>query len=138
MNMFVSYTIVYYFVPNFFQKKKYILFCLGLFSVLVITFVINSIMVIFNASLTAGAIGSTPQHPYIFLRGNFIRLLGNPPLICSLLLSLKTVKIWHLKQIENDTLTKENANAELQLLKAQIHPHFLFNTLNNIYSFKSG
>jgi len=32
-------------------------------------------------------------------------------------------------------LAKENTNAELQLLKAQVHPHFLFNTLNNIYSF---
>jgi LytS/YehU family sensor histidine kinase len=62
-------------------------------------------------------------------------LFGNPPLICCLLLSLKTLKNWHLEQLKTETLAKENTNAELQLLKAQVHPHFLFNTLNNIYSF---
>jgi LytS/YehU family sensor histidine kinase len=81
------------------------------------------------------AIGNTKEQPYIFLRGSFIRLFGNAPLICGILLSLKTLKTWHQKQLENEMLTKEKANAELQLLKAQIHPHFLFNTLNNIYSF---
>ena len=44
-------------------------------------------------------------------------------------------KFWIKKQ--NDWLQseKEKVTAELQLLKAQVHPHFLFNTLNNIYSF---
>ncbi len=32
-------------------------------------------------------------------------------------------------------LQKENIQSQLQLLKAQVHPHFLFNTLNNIYSY---
>ena len=32
-------------------------------------------------------------------------------------------------------LQNENTAAQLQLLKAQVHPHFLFNTLNNIYSY---
>jgi LytS/YehU family sensor histidine kinase len=36
---------------------------------------------------------------------------------------------------EKQMLTIENKAAELQLLKAQVNPHFLFNTLNNIYSF---
>ena len=70
-----------------------------------------------------------------YARPGLIRSFGNPPLIFGLFLSLKTLKGWHLEQLISETLSKENANAELQLLKAQVHPHFLFNTLNNIYSF---
>jgi LytS/YehU family sensor histidine kinase len=44
-------------------------------------------------------------------------------------------KHWFKKQQEWMQAEKEKVTAELQLLKAQVHPHFLFNTLNNIYSF---
>jgi LytS/YehU family sensor histidine kinase len=58
-------------------------------------------------------------------------------LICALKVTLLAVAIsllkrWWLKQKEKEQLEKEKINAELQLLKAQIHPAFLFNTLNNI------
>jgi LytS/YehU family sensor histidine kinase len=40
-----------------------------------------------------------------------------------------------MKEQRNLQLQRENVAAQLQLLKAQVHPHFLFNTLNNIYSY---
>ena len=48
--------------------------------------------------------------------------------------SIKLMKHWYVKEQRNLQLQKENVEAQLQLLKAQVHPHFLFNTLNNIYS----
>ncbi len=37
-------------------------------------------------------------------------------------------------QKKQSQLQKKNIQLEMDFLKAQIHPHFLFNTLNNIYS----
>ena len=48
---------------------------------------------------------------------------------------IKFFKLCTLKQREWIFTQKEKLTAELQLLKAQVHPYFLFNTLNNIYSF---
>ncbi|MGV3604468.1 MAG: histidine kinase [Dyadobacter fermentans] len=41
---------------------------------------------------------------------------------------------WYKSQQEKQQLKSDKLEAELKLLKAQIHPHFLFNTLNNLYS----
>ena len=49
--------------------------------------------------------------------------------------AIKLMKHWYVKQQRNLELKKENVESQLQLLKAQVHPHFLFNTLNNIYSY---
>jgi LytS/YehU family sensor histidine kinase len=48
--------------------------------------------------------------------------------------AIKLMKYWYMKEQRNLQLQKENIAAQLQLLKAQVHPHFLFNTLNNIYA----
>ena len=52
---------------------------------------------------------------------------------------LMSIFIWatvNWKKLENEknTLAKEKVSAELNFLKSQVNPHFLFNTLNNIYS----
>jgi len=48
--------------------------------------------------------------------------------------SFKMYKHYYLKNLRNQQLQKENTDAQIRILMAQIHPHFLFNTLNNIYS----
>lgn len=43
-------------------------------------------------------------------------------------------KKWYIDERKNKKLAEEKLAAELRFLKSQVHPHFLFNTLNNLYA----
>ena len=47
---------------------------------------------------------------------------------------IKVIKLRNEEKSRLDTLEKEKSIVELNFLKTQIHPHFLLNTLNNIYA----
>ena len=49
--------------------------------------------------------------------------------------AIRLMKLWFIKKQEAELADKLRMKTELDLLKAQIHPHFLFNTLNNIHAF---
>jgi len=55
-------------------------------------------------------------------------------LMVGLAVAIKTTGKWFRMETEKQELEKARAEAELQNLKSQLNPHFLFNTLNNIYS----
>lgn len=48
--------------------------------------------------------------------------------------SVKAVQNWQRDRELRQALEREKINSELLFLKAQINPHFFFNTLNNIYA----
>ncbi len=48
--------------------------------------------------------------------------------------SLTILKKWHQNELQKNKLIKEHFETELMFLKSQVNPHFLFNTLNSIYS----
>jgi two-component system, LytTR family, sensor kinase len=48
--------------------------------------------------------------------------------------SFGLLKIWRKSEKQKADLTKETLRAELDFLKAQVNPHFLFNVLNMAYS----
>jgi two-component system LytT family sensor kinase len=55
-------------------------------------------------------------------------------MIMAISTAIKTVQQWQLTEQRAARAEADKASAELSFLKAQINPHFLFNTLNNIYT----
>lgn len=55
-------------------------------------------------------------------------------LVAGLSVAIRMTAKWYQVESSKHELEKSKAEAELQNLKSQLNPHFLFNTLNNIYS----
>jgi sensor histidine kinase YesM len=127
-DMIFCYCVAYWLWPHYLMQKKYIRFAL-MFVTLAI-----SLHLVRYALTDHPFILSDNITPVLWQQGlEFLR--SGPMGVCVFFITLKLMKEWHLKQEEKQILSRENAQAELQLLKAQVHPHFLFNTLNSIYSF---
>lgn len=127
-----TYVIAYYFYPRFLLGGQRIRFYISVFIFTAVTYILFIFYVFWIHDLI-----NQPRDEQLlmgwFFSINFI--ISGPPVACAMFLTIKMLKNYYIKMQEKIVLTQENANAELQLLKAQVHPHFLFNTLNNIYSF---
>lgn len=55
-------------------------------------------------------------------------------LTVALSVAIKMTGNWYRTEAEKQEIEKERTQAELKNLKSQLNPHFLFNTLNNIYA----
>lgn len=140
VHMFFSYSLMYFVVPKLILKTKYVaaaiavvvlIFAAGFLSSVVGRFVLPA-----ARELLLGNNGEALRYPprtsfYLSLLAG----LRGGITIGGLAAAIKLMKYWYLKEQRNLQLQKENVESQLQLLKAQVHPHFLFNTLNNIYSY---
>ncbi len=64
---------------------------------------------------------------------NFPFLMAALLMIVFLGVSLKMLSHWQKSKEEYQQLMNDKVEAELRFLKTQLNPHFLFNTLNNLY-----
>jgi sensor histidine kinase YesM len=131
------YYVVYFLIHKFILKKKYWQFVLNLLLAAFILFWLTYFFLAPGFNFLTIRIFKKPLTLFVKLFYSFysnINFTGAVPACCFMLV-IKYYKNWYTKQRESQALVSENAKAELQLLKAQVHPHFLFNTLNNIYSY---
>ncbi len=132
---------IYYFNVNYFLPvihKKYGLFyyilcivAIGIASVFIMELVSNSLNIrqLIHQKLNPGEPYVKKRNIFIFF---YITILVTIILVTGIILQL--VKKWNHEEKNNIILREEKSKAELSTLKAQIHPHFFFNTLNTIYA----
>jgi len=131
-----AYTVIYFLLPRHFFNKKNVLLSaflfVGMLTLILLAQYFGWWLVAWN--VVKGNPSRMPDSDRIINAISKI-VLFNYPIVAGFAVIIKMMKRGWLKQQETLQITREKVNAELQLLKGQIHPHFLFNTLNNIYFF---
>ncbi len=126
------YIVLYYLMPKLLFKEKF-----G-------QFFVSLLLIILAFSALAWFSYVWVQHPLFWADDNYVPELINYGKIfkttskiypvVALAIVAKWFKFWYRQQKNNQLLAEEKLQAELKFLKAQVHPHFLFNTLNNLYA----
>ncbi len=136
----LAYPMIYFVLPRFVLHNKYGWAFLWTAIFMFLSGVVNLFMVqnvnpkILAAILPERFLVNTQRPPAVSFAMAILSSLKGGLTCTAVAVGIKLVKHWYLKEQRNLTLQKENSEAQLQLLTAQVHPHFLFNTLNNIYS----
>jgi sensor histidine kinase YesM len=127
----------YYFIsklmPQYLFKARYTTFVaqvliLGLLILLSNYFIHKTVFPLVNAAFNYESVIANQNIWWTSITSGLL----SAPKVISAAAAIKLLKRWWLKQKEKESLEREKLIAELQLLKAQIHPEFLFSSLDNI------
>ncbi|MCH2193385.1 histidine kinase [Kordia sp.] len=128
-----SYFLAYWLVPKYLYSKKHLqFFIFGFISAYIICVFSRILMV--HVAEPLFRVRPFEQEPIVEILTDWRKLIKGYFLnIYSITFLFLFVKL-SLERVEEQSLNKEKTAIELKMLKAQLNPHFLFNTLNNIYS----
>lgn len=131
VQMFLFFSNLLYFIPRFLDNKNRVSYFMIIGVVLAIAVVGGAFLDMYLNELYPFKFNKFHPQPtsgYFFAR----LMISVMPLIVSSLIS-RSIQVRKQKE-ESLELKNKMLEAETKALKAQINPHFLFNSLNNIYA----
>ena len=136
--MAAYYTLKHIQLPYLYNRDKVVLFGVSLLISSIALYTIWRIAVIYWLDELRGLKGRIPLMGFVDYLIQTVQFYS--PAMALLAWELHNERQQELERIhqlekEKITLEKEKITTELKFLKAQLNPHFLFNTLNNLYSF---
>lgn len=124
-----TYFLNYYLVPRYLMKERYGFFILYFIYTLLGSLFLEMMiaMLTFIVMAEVRIKEMSPASIDIFF------LLTSLLMVVFLGVAIKMLLHWRQSKEEYQKLMHDRVEAELKFLKAQLNPHFLFNTLNNLY-----
>ncbi len=133
LNISIFYANLYLLIPLTVNKKKYILYVLSVM-LMVVLFALLKYLIAINFKHYYLTVGPTQKEiPAEFWVYTINTLLPSIFMV-GFSIVYKAIEDWIKNDAIQRELTEQKTQAELQFLKSQINPHFLFNSLNNIYA----
>jgi two-component system LytT family sensor kinase len=130
INISVFYLNYSLLIPRFLDKKKYKLYAAGIIATIIAFGLIKyGGGLVFKSYILVGL----RKHESTFWE-YFFKTTFTTTVFLFLSAVLKFTVDWFLNERVQRDLENQRLSAELSFLKSQINPHFLFNSLNSIYS----
>ena len=127
LHALVSYFNLYYLVPRYLFTKSYLSY--------LSTLILSIISICFPLAIVAHLVISNKDLQSLVWSSAFLFFLSLSILFSVVMtMVLKFIKQWYKDQKSQKELQQIQLQTELKFLKAQINPHFLFNSLNNLYA----
>lgn len=123
----ISYLNYFIFLPRFLTHKKVIRY--------LAEFIVPFALVMFVRILSERFLidGFSHQAEYLYRTRFIVQVVNTNLFIVIFVGMLRFAEGWFEFEAKKKEIENEKLSAELNFLKAQINPHFLFNTLNNLY-----
>jgi hypothetical protein len=122
----ITYPLLYLFIPKLLIRRKYLLFTLAYLGMILL--VGGAYADKFDLNVAWAWKGRTGAR--LFDGRNILPFFN----MSGIAIAIKFIKKAYTEELDAARSEEQKVMAELELLKAQIHPHFLFNTLNNLFA----